>query len=209
MRRKRRRFSPIEGSEFKQARLIAGFKRQEVAKLLKVTVRTVSNWERGAVGVPYSAFKLLRILSGYELPGEAWAGWCIRGGALWSPEGKSFQASEFAWWSLTCSMARRWREAYEARQAWARGVSPPPIQDALPALPGLFPIDGVMPWAVGCFWRPSIPLGSGVLRGFLPSPLLSGGVSASALNHPAGASGESAPPAEVTVLSNTVTLSHG
>lgn len=83
--------------------------------LLGVTQRTLSNWERGRARVSYSAYELLRILGGYALPGKAWAGWSIRGDALYSPEGLAFRAHEAAYWSLTCSMARDWqRQYYEA-----------------------------------------------------------------------------------------------
>jgi hypothetical protein len=38
--------------------------------MLHVNLRTVINWETGATTIPYAAYKLLRVLSGYELPGE-------------------------------------------------------------------------------------------------------------------------------------------
>ena len=43
--------------------------------------------------VPYTAFKLMRILRGYELPNHHWKGYRIVGDTLWSPEGLAFQAA--------------------------------------------------------------------------------------------------------------------
>lgn len=50
--------------------------------MLFVTYRTLHNWESGRVQVPYAAYKLLRILTGYDLPGEAWMGWRLSGNTL-------------------------------------------------------------------------------------------------------------------------------
>jgi transcriptional regulator with XRE-family HTH domain len=88
--------------------------RRDVAELLQVAPRTVRNWEQAKARVPYSAYALLRIASGFELPGDAWRGWRIHGDALYSPEGLAFHAHEGAWWSLTCAMARSWQQAYAA-----------------------------------------------------------------------------------------------
>lgn len=117
---KRLRFTPISGASFKDARLIAGYTREQAARLLFVSERTVRNWEAGRRGVPYSAYKLVKILSGYELPGEAWQGWCLRGGALWSPEQRAFRPHELGWWGLTCAMARSWLQRYGADGSPAR-----------------------------------------------------------------------------------------
>ena len=86
---------------------MAAMDRKGVAELLRVTVRTVRNWECGATRVPYSAFKLLRILTGYALPGEAWRGWSMRGDTLWSPECKAFEAWGMGYLSLIFGMARQ------------------------------------------------------------------------------------------------------
>lgn len=112
--KRRGRLNVVSGDGFKEARLIAGFNRKTAAALIGVSERTVRNWEAGRVGVPYSAFKLMRILSGYALPGEAWAGWCLRGDTLWSPEQRPFRSHELSWWGLTVAMARAWRQQYQA-----------------------------------------------------------------------------------------------
>jgi transcriptional regulator with XRE-family HTH domain len=97
----------IDPEHFIVARHVAGFSRLDCGRALGVTVRTVRNWERGRARIPYSAFKLLRILSGYELPG-AWSEFAIRRGVLWSPEGKPFYPWEMSWLSLVFRMARHW-----------------------------------------------------------------------------------------------------
>lgn len=91
-------------------RLKAAMTRDQAAAVLGVAPKTVRNWEAGRSRVPYSAFKLLRILGGYALPGQAWHGFYLRGDTLWSPEGKAFQAADLAWWGLTVAMARSFRE---------------------------------------------------------------------------------------------------
>ena len=84
--------------------------------MLRVTYRTLLNWESGRVKVPYAAFKLLRILTGYELPSDAWADWRFSGNALWSPEGKKFTASDLNYLSLTFAIARQWRLEREEKR---------------------------------------------------------------------------------------------
>lgn len=84
----------------------------QTAKLLHVTVRTVRNWEAGTVRVPFTAYKLMRILRGVELPNgcgllsNAWAGWRFQGDKLISPEGREFVGTDSAWWSLLVQRAR-------------------------------------------------------------------------------------------------------
>jgi DNA-binding XRE family transcriptional regulator len=81
-----------------------GLDRPAAAKLLRVSERTLHNWETGVHEIPYSAYKLLRLLSYSELPG-AWSGWHIAVGRLWSPEGHSFKPDDSSWWSLLCRRA--------------------------------------------------------------------------------------------------------
>ncbi len=104
----------VDGSEFMTALLISGFTRKRAAAALGVTRRTVRNWTRTGAAVPYSAYQLLRILSGYALPGDDWKGFTIRGELLFSPEGRSFSAPELAWWGLTCAMAREFSKRHAA-----------------------------------------------------------------------------------------------
>ncbi|MBL0339423.1 MAG: phage protein [Rhodospirillaceae bacterium] len=71
---------------------------------------------------PQQAYKLLRILTGYDLPGESWSGWRLSGNTLWSPEGKNFTASDLSYLSLTFAMARQWR--IDQQEKRALGVRP-------------------------------------------------------------------------------------
>ena len=105
----------IDGDSFKDARLIAALTVHQAAAQLGVTRRTIRNWEAGRTQVPYSAFELLRILSGYALPGKAWAGWTIKGDVLWSCEQRAFRAEELSWWGLTVAMARAFRQLNAAQ----------------------------------------------------------------------------------------------
>ena len=104
-----RRSRAVSGSRFKDTRLLCCLSVPDAGKLFRVTERTVRNWEAGRAMVPYAAFKLMRILRGYELPGHHWKGYRLKGDTLWSPEGLPFKASDATWWSLTCLMARQFR----------------------------------------------------------------------------------------------------
>jgi hypothetical protein len=115
-KRTARRFH-VYGESFREARLIAALTRVQAAVWLGVTVRTVRNWENDRTRVPFSAFKLLRVLSGYALPHDAWRGWCVRGDTLFSPEQKAFRPHDFNWWGLTVAMARAWRQRYGATRS--------------------------------------------------------------------------------------------
>lgn len=113
---KRKPFKPVDYERFKETRLLAGMTRKQAAQLLFVTLRTVQLWEAGKVQIPYAAFRLLRIHTGYELPGRAWRGFMLLRESLISPEGKSFSPADLSYLSLTFSMARLWRKEYESRK---------------------------------------------------------------------------------------------
>lgn len=101
-----------------------GFSVADVAKFLQVTPRTVQLWISGRVRIPYAAYKLLRIQLRYELPGEAWAGWSISAGRLYTPEGHELDPRGFTWWSLLVRQAASFRAVYtenaQLRQDLAR-----------------------------------------------------------------------------------------
>lgn len=99
----------VEASRFREARLLCALSEPDAGKLFRVTPRTVRNWEAGRVAVPYAAYKLMRIVRGYELPGHHWKGYRLVGDTLWTPEGKTFKAADGRWWSLTCLMAHQFR----------------------------------------------------------------------------------------------------
>ena len=123
-RYKRKPWKPIDHEKFRDTRHMARLTQSEAACLLHVTERTIRLWETGQVAIPYAAYKLLRILTGFELPGEAWAGWSIRGNTLWSPERRAFNASHLSYMWLTFAMARNWQEmVLKAESAQPAGVA--------------------------------------------------------------------------------------
>lgn len=123
----------IDSEGFKVERLKAGLTRERAADLLGVTGKTLRNWEAGRTSIPYSAFKLLRILGGYALPGPAWEGFYLRGDTIWSPEGKAFQSYDLAWWGLTVAMARSFRDRQQSLRLQAvASQSVPESTDAPP-----------------------------------------------------------------------------
>lgn len=96
---------------------MARLSREETACLLHVTERTIQLWESGKSSIPYAAYKLLRISTGFDWPGKTWEGWCLLGDYLWSPADRRFDPAELAYLQLTFSMARHWKEEYDRRAA--------------------------------------------------------------------------------------------
>jgi hypothetical protein len=86
-----------------------GLTSETAAQMLHVTPRTVRYWISGKVLVPYSAYRLLRILTGAELPANGWDGWHMHSGKLWTPEGHGFLPSDSSWWGLLIRQARTWK----------------------------------------------------------------------------------------------------
>lgn len=105
---KPRRFYPPTPEDFIYTRMTSRMNQQEVADLLHVTLRTVKNWESGRATIPYTAYKLLRVMGRHELPGDQWDGWFISQGALWSPAGRSFESHELGYIGNMFAMARQW-----------------------------------------------------------------------------------------------------
>jgi hypothetical protein len=86
----------------------------EVASLLQVTERTVYAWYSGRTAIPYAAYKLLRILRWFELPGP-WAGWSMHSGKLWSPEGLGFAPSDASWWTILVRKASQFDDLVRSK----------------------------------------------------------------------------------------------
>jgi hypothetical protein len=82
-------------------------------KMLHVHPRTVRYWISGKTTIPYSAYRLLRILTGAELGCNGCEGWHMHSGKLWSPEGFGFLPRESSWWSLLVRQARSFRTLYD------------------------------------------------------------------------------------------------
>jgi DNA-binding XRE family transcriptional regulator len=102
----------IEPQDFRDLRRMADLKRYQVAELLDVTARTIQNWETGGARIPWMAFKMLRILAGYSLPGKAWEGWTIHGDRLYAPNGRWFDANSMQQIEQVFAMARLWHQNY-------------------------------------------------------------------------------------------------
>lgn len=118
----------IDPQNFRDLRRQAGMTRKEAADALDVTPRTIQNWETGGARIPWMAYRMLRILRGYALPGTAWEGWSVHGGELFSPNGRSFDAVSLAYLEQVFGMARLWRQMYAAsgRRKTAETVIPFP-----------------------------------------------------------------------------------
>lgn len=110
-------------------RLNLGWDRATCAKNFHVTERTLHNWETGKNDIPFTAYKLLRLLNRMELPGSSWAGWCFLGGTLYTPEGYPLTGGDGSWWSLLVRQAVMFRELM-ARGAEGRAEGAPPCGGA-------------------------------------------------------------------------------
>lgn len=87
---------------------------QEAAIELDVNVRTIRNYENGAVRIPYPCFRLMRSLAGFWLPDGIWSDWSFHKGRLYSPEGRSFEAYELRYVSTFISIARHFMKTRKA-----------------------------------------------------------------------------------------------
>jgi transcriptional regulator with XRE-family HTH domain len=121
-RYQRKPYKPVSYERFRETRQLAGLSRQQAAALLFVSLRTVQLWESGRVRIPYAAFRLLRVCTGYELPGSSWRGWKLSGDVLVSPEGKNFSACDLNALALTFAIARQWKKDYSEKQSRERGA---------------------------------------------------------------------------------------
>lgn len=90
-----------------------GLTPESAGKILHVAPRTVRYWISGKTQAPYAAYRLLRIMTGAELPSPGWDGWHMHSGKLWSPEGHGFLPSDSSWWGLLVRKARLFKELYD------------------------------------------------------------------------------------------------
>lgn len=168
-RYKRKPYKPVNYDTIRETRLLAGLTRQQVADMLRVSLRSVQYWERGLVHMPYAAFRLLRILTGYELPGKEWKNWMLLRNKLISPEGKTFTPGDLYPLNWTIDKARLWirntvvvsalgkRHWYRLRYPVMRGaagcvmtvVCSPPMVWRL----RLFTSISLRPWLIGSAGR--------------------------------------------------------
>ncbi len=104
----------IDPQDFADLRRASGLTRIEAAEALDVTPRTIQNWETGGARIPWMAYRMLRILGGFALPGQQWEGWTLRGGVLFSPNGRSFDAVWLHNAELVFAQAKLFRQMYAA-----------------------------------------------------------------------------------------------
>lgn len=90
-----------------------GLTPESTGAMLHVNPRTVRYWISGKTLIPYSAYRLLRSLTGAELPSNGWDGWHMHSGKLWSPEGHGFLPSDSSWWGLLVRQARGFKTLYD------------------------------------------------------------------------------------------------
>lgn len=102
----------IDPQDFCDLRREAGLTRAQAAEALNVTRRTIQNWETGGARIPWMAYRMLRILRGYALPGVQWEGWTLRGGILYSPDNRAFPAADLYYLQFTFAQAKLWRQMY-------------------------------------------------------------------------------------------------
>lgn len=95
--------------------------------MLRVSPRTIHNWETARVRIPYAAYKLMRILRGGKHLGPQWRDFHIVGDRLITPEGHEFPAGDLAWWSLLVRQAEMFRTLIRER----RQVQQPSIDGSL------------------------------------------------------------------------------
>lgn len=104
----------ISAESFADLRKEAAMTRREAAKALDVTPRTIQNWETGNARIPWMAYRMLRVLRGYALPGVEWEGWTVRGRNLFAPNGRPFDAVLLQNIELVFGQARLFRKMYSA-----------------------------------------------------------------------------------------------
>jgi transcriptional regulator with XRE-family HTH domain len=104
----------INPQDFADLRKQSGLSRLEAAEALNVTARTIQNWETGGARIPWMAYRMLRILRGFALPGVHWQGWTIRGRDLFSPSGRPYDAVWLEQVEFVFAQAKLWRQMYSA-----------------------------------------------------------------------------------------------
>ncbi len=109
----------IAPSDFHLMRRRAFLTTEEAAKLLDVTHKTLQNWEKGRVRIPYTAYRVLKIKVGYLFNDDHFKDWFVRGDTLWSPEGTGFKPHELRYISNYFWMARQW---LKERAAMPKGI---------------------------------------------------------------------------------------
>lgn len=139
----------IDPSDFYLMRRRACLTTLEASQLLDVTHKTLQNWEKGRVRIPYAAFRTLKIKVGYVFNDEHFKDWFVRDDTLWSPEGRGFKPYELRYISNYFWMANRWlpeRRAAKALALEATGSERGAASNGSPTLrAGTPPLGGAAP----------------------------------------------------------------
>lgn len=110
--------------------------RHATAKLLRISLRTLQNWETGKVRIPYAAYKLVRLFNSYEIFHPIWHDWRIVGSKLITPEGHSLEAGDFHWLSLMARKAEAFSKTHRQLRLLQAQARPHTVA-AEPVAPGL------------------------------------------------------------------------
>ncbi len=102
----------ITAQDFADLRKQSGLTRLQAAKELDVTARTIQNWETGGARIPWMAYRMLRVLRGFAVPGIEWEGWRIYNGKLYNPSGQWFDRVYLEQVAYAFAEARLWRQMY-------------------------------------------------------------------------------------------------
>lgn len=124
----------IDPQDFADLRKQSGLTRREAAEQLNVTPRTVQNWETGGARIPWMAYRMLRILQGYALPGQFWEGWTIHREQLITPNGRVVDAIWLMHTEQIFAQARFWRLMYTRAGIEKTRLTVVPFPDRRPAL---------------------------------------------------------------------------
>lgn len=120
MRKSKKAREYIDPDAFHLARRKAGLTVQRAAIELDVNERTIRNYENGAVRIPYPAFRLMRLLAGFQLVTTGrhlksnWDDWCFWQNKLWTPDGRSFEPHELRYVATYISLARHFLKTRDA-----------------------------------------------------------------------------------------------
>jgi len=98
----------IDPEAFYLMRRRASLSTHKAATALHVDHRTILKWESGKTRIPYTAFRVMKMLAGYVLHDEYFKDWFIKGDTLWSTENRGFKPWELRYISNYFSMARLW-----------------------------------------------------------------------------------------------------
>ena len=131
LRTRRCYISPESFSDLRKQSLLT---RKQAAAALDVTPRTIQNWETGGARIPWMAYRMLRILRGYALPGKAWEGWSVRGCLLFPPVGRPMDLVWLEQFQYVYAQARLWRQGFAALRNQSGASNVLPFPDRRPTL---------------------------------------------------------------------------